>query len=240
MIRWFDLEELADIRADLGEYQWAALYQQQPSPPQGEMFPVSMWDRTDTVPAKLPLVRYWDLAATAGGGDETVGALVARDEDGYTYIVDVVHGRWGAADVKKVLRSTAQADVDRYGRHRMRFIFEQEGGSGGKSWAEELLRGPFAGFRAEAKGSVGDKTTRALGLASQQQAGFVRLVRVRQPDGSFGPAPWFEHLIEQARTFPHGAHDDVVDACCLAFNELTGRRAKAKTRSAAKRAIPMT
>lgn len=246
LIRWYDEEELRLIRADLGEYMWGGLYQQHPAPPSGEMFPASMWDRADVLPPRIPLVRFWDLAATEGGRqktragrtpDETVGALVARDDDGYTYIVDIVHGRWKSSDVKKVLHNTAQQDAERYGR-RVKTWIEEEPGASGKSWAEELIRGPLAGFWADSDAPSGDKETRARPLASQQQAGFVKLLRVPNEDG-FGPAPWFDHLIEQARVFPHGAHDDVVDACSAAFNKLLGRqKRKIRTRSAARRQLP--
>lgn|GEM_PF-5216856 len=237
-VPWYDEEELAGIKAELGLYKWTALYQGAPAPPQGEMFPASMWDRADTVPPRVPLVRYWDLAATKDGGDETVGALLGRDDDGYVYVVDIVHGRWSASEVKRVLRATAERDAERFGR-RVRILVEQEGGSAGKAWMEELLRGPLAGFNAAADPPVGDKVTRALGLAAQQQAGYVRLVRQPLPDGSgFGPQPWFDHLIEQARVFPHGAHDDLVDACSAAFNALTGRRRRRmRTRTAADRSV---
>ena len=194
---WYDEKEIAAIRQDIGEYQFAALYQQHPSPPQGEMFPASMWDRhTDFVPPGVPMVRAWDLAATAGGGDETVGALVCRDEAGYTYVVDVVHGRWSDDQVEKVVKNTAIEDAERYGR-RVRIYGEQEGGSGGKHWARRFVREILAGFNAKFEGSSGSKEVRARPLAAQQQAGFVRLVRRPGPDGTFVSPPWVDHLVEQ-------------------------------------------
>src|SRR5690606_27853279 len=192
----------------------------------------------DTVPPRVPLVRYWDLAATKDGGDETDGAPRGRVDDGCVYVVDIVHGGWSASAAQLVLRGPAAGGAERFSR-RVTAQVGREGGAAGKAWMEELLRGPLAGFNAAADPPVGDKVTRALGLAAQQQAGYVRLVRQPLPDGSgFGPQPWFDHLIEQARVFPHGAHDDLVDACSAAFNALTGRRRRRmRTRTAADRSV---
>jgi predicted phage terminase large subunit-like protein len=33
-------------------------------------------------------------------------------------------------------------------------------------------------------------------------------------------APWAETLIAEFERFPYGTHDDQVDACALAFNQL--------------------
>jgi len=240
-IPWFDLEELASVRADLGsDYKWQSLYQQHPSAPEGEMFPVGKWDRADDVPAGVHLIRWWDLAATKDGGDQSVGALLCRDADGYVYIVDMVHGRWSATEVEKVLKATAVRDEERFGR-RVETVIEQEGGSGGKAWAQRLVREVLAGHRARAEGATGDKTIRATGLAAQQQAGNVRLVRrvVDQVTGEKGPQSWFDPMIEESRGFPHGAHDDMVDAASSAYNALvgTGPR-KARLSTAADRRIP--
>ena len=39
-------------------------------------------------------VRFWDQAATEGGGCYTAGVLMCKGEDGLFYIVDVVRGQW--------------------------------------------------------------------------------------------------------------------------------------------------
>jgi predicted phage terminase large subunit-like protein len=238
LIPWYDEEEMATVRADIGEYSWAGLYQQRPSPSEGEMFWIGKWDRADEIPPETPMIRAWDLAATEGGGDETVGALVTRDRKGYVYVVDIVHGRWADSQVEEIMKATARADQEKYGR-RVRQKIEQEPGSGGKAWARRLVREVLAGYSAYAEGSSGDKPTRARALASQQQAGFVKLVRVWSNDAqSFGPAPWFDALTEQARVFPHGKHDDIVDAVSAAYNELVGRRSRTTASSAARKTLP--
>lgn len=239
-IQWFDLEELVKVRREVLEYKWSSLYQQHPSPPSGEMFPISAWERTTEIPPKTPMYRRWDLAATKDGGDETAGGLVTRDEHGYTYIVDIVHGRWGDAEVEDTIRRTAQADAAKYGK-RVVHIIEQEPGASGAAWARRIIREVLAGYRVEAERPQGDKPSRARPLAAQQQAGMVRLVtqvNPDDPDGDFRDPPWVDFLTEQARAFPSGAHDDLVDCISGAFNRLVGHgSSKVRVSSAAKRRV---
>ena len=47
-----------------------------------------------------------------------------------------------------------------------------------------------------------DKVTRALPVASRAEAGKVKLVR----------GNWIGDFIDEATSFPHGAHDDQVDS----------------------------
>lgn len=171
IVPWFDEEELASIRRDILEYKWSALYQQRPSPPQGEMFPASMWDRADAVPPHVPLVRYWDLAATEGGGDETVGALLCRDDSGYVYVVDVVHGRWSDSGVEKVLKATAVSDAERYGRRRVRIAIEQEGGP---IWDEEPVLMADGSYRRLRDVCVGDVVVSGAGVGRAVEAVHVQ------------------------------------------------------------------
>jgi predicted phage terminase large subunit-like protein len=57
---------------------------------------------------------------------------------------------------------------------------------------------------------TGDKATRAEPFAAQVNVGNVRMVK----------APWNDALLNEFRVFPYGRHDDIVDACSRAYNEL--------------------
>ncbi len=58
---------------------------------------------------------------------------------------------------------------------------------------------------------TGSKETRAMALASQAEAGNVKLVR----------GEWNEAFLAELENFPQGSHDDQVDAAAGAFNEIT-------------------
>ena len=164
-----------------------------------------------SVPAGLPAVRRWDLAATTTtAGDWTVGALLAGPHDGRYYVTDIQRGRWEPAERNRIIRQTA--DMDGEGT---RVVVPQDPGSGGLEAARTLVQ-LLAGHDVVAERETGDKVTRAQSFAAQLNAGNVSLVR----------AGWNRGLLDELRAFPRGDHDDQVDACAGAFNALTGRATK--------------
>ena len=70
----------------------------------------------------------------------------------------------------------------------------------------------LAGFTVVTKPVSGSKELRAEPFAAQVNAGNVDMLR----------GDWNQELLEELSRFPHGAHDDQVDALSDAFAELTG------------------
>ena len=225
VVPWFDLDELSEIEAEVGPYVWNGLYQQNPTSPTGSYFPVDKWRMADELPNRCRFVRRWDLAATEGAGDWTVGTLVAYDDaEKHTYIVDVVRDRLASSAVRDLVRMTAELDRANYGR-KVEHVVEQEPGSSGKSVAEDYVSDVLAGFAARYEPTTGDKELNALPLASQQQVGNVSLLKTQTPDGPIA-AHWWAEFIEEARAFPGGTHDDQVDTAGHAYNDLMLSRKK--------------
>lgn len=229
--RW-SRRTLIQVKASISLGAFNANYQQQPSSAEGDVFPRAKWGMVDEAPAGLDLVRRWDLADGLTG-DWAAGALVGypKSPPHFTYILDVVRVRARASDVKSMIVTTAEQDRARYGT--VHHVIEQEGGSGGKTVAEEYVRDHLAGFSAEGKPTTGSKELNAVGLSGQQQAGNVFLVKRRQPDGSYAAAPWWQDFIDEAAEFPRGTHDDQIDPASQAYNDLVERarkRRKSKAR----------
>ena len=103
--------------------------------------------------------RYWDKAGTAGGGCFTAGVLMARADDGYWYIEDVVRGQWSSAERNAVMLRTAQQDAECHD-NEVSVWTEQEPGSGGKESAEATVR-LLAGFPVRTETVTGSKEVRA-------------------------------------------------------------------------------
>lgn len=196
------------LKRDSTSYAWAGQFQQRPAPREGGMFK-RFWfgPPLPAAPAGLQRVRSWDLAATVGGGDWTVGVLMGRDAAGFFYILDVVRIRGSAHDVEQLIIATAGTD----GR-AVKVRIPQDGGQAGKGQSEYLTRA-LAGYTVIVERETGSKETRAMPLASQCEARNVRLII----------GLWIEVFLTEIEVFPMGGHDDQVDAASGAFMELAGR-----------------
>jgi predicted phage terminase large subunit-like protein len=70
----------------------------------------------EDVPRLIKLVRAWDLAATQGGGDWTVGVLMGRAPNGRAYVLDVFRDQISPEKVEAAVRRLADEDRAKYGR----------------------------------------------------------------------------------------------------------------------------
>ena len=210
----YSVEELHRMRdgmsLTLGESVWLAQAQQTPQTPKGGKFPEDRWQFTPHFTIDIEndcrWVRGWDLAATEGGGDWTVGVLMGRTSRGQTIIADVQRGQWADLEVEE--RIAACAVNDPKGTH---IELPQDPGQAGKAQAAGLVR-MLAGYSVRAVPVTGSKEVRATGLAAQQQAGQVTLVE----------GDWNGQFVAECASFPKGRHDDQVDAAATAFEALVG------------------
>ncbi|HEY3965444.1 MAG TPA: phage terminase large subunit [Planctomycetaceae bacterium] len=212
-----------DPRTEPGELLWTAVpqqmkqafanfpprleagqLQQRPVPEGGAMFHRDWFKTVPELPrgAKVA-VRYWDKAATDGGGDYSVGVLIV-EYDGLWYVADVVRGQWSTFQRNSIIRQTAQLDNQRF--DNCVTVVEQEPGSGGKESATFTIH-KLAGMRVRADKVTGTKAARAQPFADQCEAGHVFLVRGK----------WNTRFVEELCVFPAGDYDDQVDASSGAF-----------------------
>ena len=187
-------------------YFYAAQVQQRPRPREGVMFPRSMAVIVDAAPVGLRTVRYWDKAGTEGGGAYTAGGKMSVGDDGLIYVKDMVRAQHEALQRRRLMRQTAELDGP-----EVEHTIEQEPGSSGKDSANDDIRN-LSGFIVTAAPASGDKVLRADPLASQWQAGNVRLVR----------GPWNKAYLDEMEGFPHIRLKDQADASSGAYNELVG------------------
>lgn len=208
----FPLETLAEQRAP-DPRGFEALYQQNPTPTEGDMFKRQWFEVIGSAPSEAKRIRWWDKAGSQDAGAYTAGVLVGY-HNGLIYVEDVIRGQWSAHNREVIMRQTAEMDFAKYGG-LVTIMMEQEPGSGGKESAEASIRN-LAGFIVRAKVSTGDKSGRAEPLASQAEAGNVKLVR----------GAWNSDYLDEITTFPYGKYKDQVDATASAFNELAAAKPK--------------
>lgn len=187
--------------------------------PVGGIFKPFSFSISDERPSAMRLCRYWDMAATADGGDWTVGALLGRDlVTGYTYILDIVRLQGSPAQVETAVATTAGRDGK-----KVPIRMEQEPGSSGLSVIDYYSRRILYGYDFRGVKSTGSKVQRAMPIAAQAERGNVRLLR----------GDWNSRFLDEAYAFPEGVYDDQVDAVAGAFSALAISRDAASTSSIA-------
>lgn len=207
----YPIEHLLKVKREQGT-AFEALYQGRPYPAEGGMFKQGKIAFVDVAPVRARRVRRWDMAATEGAGDYTVGLLMAY-ADGMFYVEDVVRGQWETAERDRIIRETAERDKFRYGHGQVKTIGPQDPGSAGKDTARAFVKN-LAGYSVETERETGDKVTRADPFSAQWNAGNVAVVR----------GPWNEVYLNEMYAFPNGRNDDQVDGSSGACNTLAATR----------------
>lgn len=212
---WFVPGMLEHEKIVQGPRNWNALYQQRPSPEEGDYFKREWICYYDEAPKRATLKIYGasDYAVTADGGDFTVHIVGGVDPNDDIYILDL--WRQQTSSDKWV-----EAFIDLCKRWKP------------LQWAEEAGQiekgvGPFLDKRMletktfvwrDQHPSVVDKAIRAQAIR-----GRVAMRKVYFPK----TAPWCASLISEMLTFPSGVNDDQVDALGL-IGRLLAKMVKGK------------
>lgn len=201
---------LQDLEREMTEYARAGQLQQRPAPRGGGMFKVENFKIVEKINRSsiVKTVRYWDKAATEGGGANTAGVKMHKLSSGEYVVEHVKRGQWGVAKREKRIRGCAEVDgVDTF------IWIEQEPGSGGKESAESTIKN-LEGYIVRADRVTGSKETRAEPYAAAVENGLVSLLR----------GDWAQDFLDEHETFPTGARKDQVDAAAGAFSKLTTKK----------------
>lgn len=205
----------ARIRKSAGEYVWGALYQQRPSPAEGNLFKRSWWrywtmaPRAGMVSERLDcggritlLSDCWrfatvDLAnSTRTSGDFTVIAAWAVTIHGDLVLLDQRRARIGEEDHFKHAQPLVQ-------RWQLDTVFVEASQYGTTLVREATVAGvPISPLKADT-----DKLSRALPASARASA-----FRIWLPAGQW----WTQAFVDECAAFPNGAHDDQVDALAYA------------------------
>jgi predicted phage terminase large subunit-like protein len=198
------------IRRDVGEYVFAALYQQRPAPAEGGLFRRLWWrfwtpapqagmssPRLDLGGRAILLGDCWrfatvDLAnSTRTSADWTAVGAWALTPDGDQVLLGMARAKVGEAHHFDLVRPLVQ-------RWQLDTVFV-EGSQYETTLVKDATREgvPISPLQAET-----DKFSRALPYSARCSAG-----RVWLPAG----ATWLEDWIGEHASFPNGSHDDLVD-----------------------------
>lgn len=203
----YDIEALEKIRKAVGTRDWSALYQQRPTPEDGDYFLGEWLHEYDELPPLNTMRIYGasDYAVTKDGGDYTVHIVIGVDPVGRLWLLDL----W---------RKQARSDV--WVEAWCDLVIKWKP----SQWGEESGQinsgvGPFLAKRARQRKAY---TWRRQFASKHDKAIRARSVQGRMSmDGLMVPrhAPWLADFKHELMTFPAGKHDDQVDALSL-FGQL--------------------
>jgi len=197
----FDEATLARIKASLPPRQWNALYQQNPVPEEGSFFKKSDLRHQQVVRhPEFPVIQTWDFAiGTKQQNDWTVGITGFLDYNGILHVIDLVRIKAGTYEI-------VQAMADQIQKHSPSLVGMEKGHISQAIFPvleKELVRRRlYPSINAEIT-PLTDKVLRARPLQGMMQRGMISI----DPSQS-----WYETLKTELLQFPHGMHDDIVDA----------------------------
>lgn len=192
----FDEQEIAGLRAAMGEQDFEAQYNQRPLPPGGALFKLQWLSRYDERPPTRKvqgIFQSWDTAYDIQDSNDysvcTTWALSGKD----CYLLDVYRERLEFYALEKAVyaqREKWKADL----------VIVEHAGSG-ISLCQNIRR---AGHRwIDAKKPEGSKEDRASQQSPKFERGEIWVPR---------EAPWLQTFEDELASFPHGKHDDQVDS----------------------------
>ena len=201
----YDNDALERIKRTVGPRVWNALYQQNPTPEEGEYFNKSMfqWYGPQDIPdySELNFYTAWDFAiGEKEQNDFSVGITVGVDQHDRTFVVDIQRGHWGTMElVDKVLEvyKTWRPAITGLERGHIEMTLRP---FLDKRIREERLTSFYI---EELKPGTRDKIARARSIQGRMQQGLVFFRKHCNATAQ---------LVAEMMRFPNGVNDDGVDA----------------------------
>lgn len=193
---------LAQQRQLLGSVGYAGQYQQRPAPAGGAVFKRDWFKVYDELPRDLSMAQSWDMAFKDRNDNDYVVGLVAGRRGADIYLIDRVKGQWSFSESCRQVERLSQ----KYPKAHTILIEDAANGPA----IIDALKHKISGILPVQP--QGGKLSRAQAAQPKVEAGNV-YVPDPKPNGKRMPErDWVDDFLYQLTVFPHGAHDDDVDA----------------------------
>ena len=196
---WFTEDMIRTAKMDTRA--WNALYQQRPTPDEGDYFKQQNFNDYDIAPSDLHIYGASDFAVTDGGGDFTEHGVFGVDVSGNVYVLDWWRGQ-------KTSDVWIESMIDMIRDHEP-LIWFGEAGPIRRAIEPFLMRRMSerkAPCRIEWLPSIADKETRARSI---QAVAYTKQLLFPKY------ASWKAEVQRQLLQFPAGKYDDAVDVFSL-------------------------
>jgi predicted phage terminase large subunit-like protein len=198
----YPIAKLERIRKTIGSRYYDALYQQRPSAAEGGILKRQWWRYWREMPPFDYLFQSWDMTF--------------KDTKGSDYVVGQV---WGVSGVNAYLVDQVRDRLDFPATVKAVLDVSQRWREAGAKLIEDKANGPavISTLAASVPGLIpvepeGSKMARASAVSWYVEGGNVYL-----PDPKLTGYGWVDDFVTECASFPHGAHDDQVDAMSQAL-----------------------
>jgi len=208
---WFSHEHWAPFKNN--PRTWSSLYQQKPTPEDGDFFTLKMIHRYKNLPKNLIYYGASDYAVTLNGGDFTEHGVFGVDPEGNIYVVDW----WRGQTTSDVWIETKIDLMQRWNTVR----WFGEGGvikASINPYLTKRMRERKAYFAIDWISSISDKPSRARSIQGRMAMNMVYF-----PE-STDATEWVNEVISQLLKFNGGKYDDAVDVMGLLGRGLDSMR----------------
>jgi predicted phage terminase large subunit-like protein len=192
-------EAIDELKREIGSRVFAAQYQQNPTPPDGNMIKAAWLGRYDVAPDRESFQRVvlsCDPAGKAGIHNDYTAIVVVGVQQRALHVLQVTRGHWTVMQMREqIIALAAQWQVD------LVIVEDTSSGMGLIQLLQEQTRLEVVGRRPDA-----DKETRMSRQQGRFEAG-----RILLPNEAF----WLADFENELLAFPYGRYDDQVDALLL-------------------------
>ncbi|MEP9408554.1 phage terminase large subunit [Peribacillus frigoritolerans] len=191
----YDEKGLYKIKATVGTYEWSALYQQKPSPSEGNILNRKWWRYYNHPPDKFDEVsQSWDCTFKDNDDSDFVVGQVWGRIGADKYLLDQVRARM---DLPATIKAFRDMTV-RWPQARIKLIEDKANGPA----VIQMLKHEIPGMIPV--NPEGGKVARAYAASPEVEAGNIYL-----PNPTLHP--WVQDFVEEAAAFPNGSNDDMID-----------------------------
>jgi len=193
-------EILDRIRSTIGEFFFAAQYQQAPVPYGGGLIKADWFQTYSTPPERFErIIQSWDTANKPTELSSYSVCITLGLKDKHIYVLHVLRKRLNYPDLRRAVREQWKA----FGAQ----VILIEDKASGTQLIQELISEGVHGITKYAP--EGNKVMRAHAQTATIENGFVHLPQ---------HAHWRAEFVHEITTFPGGKHDDQVDALAQALD----------------------
>ena len=206
------LYTLLDLKNQIGSYNFASQYQQDPTPGAGNMVLnewIQYYDPASSLPPFSLTLHSWDTANKSGELNDYSVCTSWGVHNGRYFLLDVFRQKLDYPTLKRTV-------VDRFEKSRPNVVLIEDRASGTQLIQD--LR-PQLGYRLKPYAPLPqmDKTTRLHAQTALFEGGKVLLPRV---------APWLTEYLRELTSFPGTKYDDQVDSTTQALDHMNSKKSR--------------